>query len=92
MIPLPLGLASPVPLPPLPALATPAVPLPNPPLTGKEPLVDGTLDLDEGAGVIGPDLFGVALIDAVSANDWSVDMKVISVSVPCRQESIEVSC
>jgi hypothetical protein len=86
LIPLPLGLANPLPLPPLPKP-------PLPPLTGKEPRVDGgTLDLEEGAGVTGPDLFGVALIDALSTNDASVDINVISVSVPCRDESVDISC
>jgi hypothetical protein len=72
-----------------------SAPLPTPPLpprTGSDPLVDGTLDLDEGAGVTSPDLFGVALIEALSANDTSVDMNVTSVSVPCRDESVDISC
>jgi hypothetical protein len=103
LIPLPLGLANPLPLLPLLALLAPApapaatLPIPGPPrppLTGKEPLVDGgTLDLDDdGAGVSGRDRFGVALIDADSVSDASVDMKVISVSVPCRDERVDISC
>jgi hypothetical protein len=54
--------------------------------------VDGALDLDESAGVAGPALFGVALIDALSINDASVDVSVMSVSVPCRDESVDISC
>lgn len=59
-LPLPLPLGNPLPLLPL------AAPLPKPPLIGIEPLVEGALDLDEGAGVTGPDRLGVALNDVES--------------------------
>lgn len=74
-MPLPLGRASPLPLPPL------AVPLPRLPLLDTGPLVDAPAGLEE-AETPAPARFGVARIEVLSTKEVSVVMNVVSESSP----------